>query len=72
MRYQYYNDGNGNAILHDTSDNCLISVENWIYKHHCSKCGTYKDDMHFISEVGYYDRDVTLKCKCGAIVKYQG
>lgn len=72
MRKQYTNDGNGNYILHDTDDNCLIVVEKWLYKHYCHNCGTITDDMQFIKETGYYDREVTHRCKCGTIVKYQG
>lgn len=56
----------------DTEDNRTTKIVNWLYQHYCSNCGTSVDDMEFIGETGYYARTVTMKCKCGKIVKYYG
>ena len=72
MRQQLMNDGNGNYILNDTNDNCLLVSTNWLQKHYCNNCGTTTNDMEFIQEVGYYEREVMYKCKCGKHVLIQG
>lgn len=56
----------------NTEDNCTTKIENYIHNHYCSGCGKSTDKMKFIKETGYYDREVTMKCTCGKIVKYHG
>jgi hypothetical protein len=56
----------------DTCDNCITKIENYMHKHFCANCNTSTDEMKFIKETGYYDRTVTMQCKCGNIVKYHG
>lgn len=66
-------DKNGNTTQWtDTKDNRTTKVANCLYTHFCSSCGTPENEMKFLSEYGYYDRTITMKCKCNKIVKYHG
>ena len=56
----------------DTKDNCTTVIEKGIYRHYCANCNDSTKNMKFLNETGYYERIVTLKCKCGTIVKYNG
>lgn len=64
-------DGTGKTVSWtDAKDNCTTVIKNGIYSHYCSNCNNSSKNMKFISETGYYERTITLKCECGTIVKY--
>lgn len=54
----------------DINDNCTVKVINNLSHYFCSNCGNSAEQMKFIKETGYYEREVTMKCKCDTIVKY--
>ena len=57
----------------NVADNCITKMdENNVYHKFCAVCNQTTDKMTLISETGYFDREVTKKCTCGRIVKYQG
>ena len=62
-------DKNGKTVQW-MSGNRVTRIENGCYNHFCSKCWTNVKDMQFLKETGYYNREVTMKCRCGEIVKY--
>jgi hypothetical protein len=67
-------DANGKTVEYtNTKYNHKVTIdEHNRTKYFCASCGLSVDKMEFVSETGYYDRTVTMRCKCGKHVVYGG